>query len=443
MVIIKPFLLGIPLWLEILRTFNPSTDPVRLKNERKFLKELQLLLKDPELLDAANLYLDSLVEEIRNGRSEKSLKNSIERGPLTFEGAFEVAKARIAVSEKFSMSNRLWLDYYSASYSTPEVVGKYRASRLEGCEIFDIGCGAGMQSIFFAENNDVTGVEISPLRVAMAKLNASVYGHKLRRIINADYASVIDNLEINSETVVFSDPLRPSTEVARTLESLVPSPIVLRNLLSPKTEKYVFDLPPQMRWENISLSGEKEYISIEGSINRLTLYQGKLAKSEASAVILPKGGKLSGELGGDSFLLTDEPEEMIYMPDPALIYSGLLHKLQRMGSFKLLSKDKRRVLLTADSNGAAYFPGDVFHYLEFSNEDKLTETLQKLDCGKVVLRFHLPPEEYYKIKGDIEAQLSGSKELYIFKHHSRFLICEKDSDNIRKSLDGVVVTAIK
>lgn len=414
-----------------------------LKNEKKFLKDLQLLAKDEGRREVANSYIDSLIMLIREGRDEKELKKEAFAAPITFEGAYEVAKARISVDSKFSKWNSLWLDSYSASYSTPEIVGNYRANRIGYSELVDLGCGAGLQSIFFANWSRVTAIEVSPLRTAMAKLNFLAYERSAERILNADYTSVIDGLKIGPQTVVFSDPLRPKAETERTLGTLLPSPDVVRKLLAGKTERFVFDLPPQMRWSNIPLEGEKEYISVSGSLNRLTVYQGDLASDNTSAVMLPRNSKVSGNPKEHEWDVSDNPGKFILLPDPSLLYSKLAYQLKGLGDYKIYDQDNRRMVLTSEEKPDSFFPGEVFEVNDVTDWDNLTKTLKGLGSGRVIPRYQIAPENYYKLREVLEKGLSGDIEIYIFKKGNEFTLASKDKTNDRKKEDGTVVKKLQ
>lgn len=414
-----------------------------MKNEPKFARQLHELLKNVDKLEEANDYVDHIVESVRNGHDESKIRKLHGKGPLLLEGAIEVAKSRISVSGKFTRWNRLWLDRYSASYSTPERVARYRAKRLSSMKLVDVGCGAGMQTAFFSGTSSVTGIELSPMRAVMAELNAMVYGHTPRKIINADYVNVIEKLDVDSETVIFSDPLRPRTESERRLESLVPSPAILRSFLVKKTEKFVFDLPPQISWDNIGLEGEKEYISIDGLLNRLTLYQGDLKQSETSAVILPDNIRIEGKPGQAQFDQAESEESHIFVPDISLVYSRLVDSVNSMGKFRLLSRDKRRTVLTGNEEANGYFPGEVFTVLDTASPEELSGKLKKLDCGKTVLRYSLDPDDYYRERNEIEGSLSGEEEFHLFKNNKKYIICRKDDGNADKPVNNGLMQKIE
>lgn len=403
-----------------------------MKSEKKFTAELERLLRDSERLEMADKFIDQVMEDVRNGHDQKKINASRSSDVISNDVAIEVARSRLKVREKFTKWNRLWLDSYSASYSTPEIIGRWRAERLSPSRIVDVGCGAGMQTLFFSENSDVISIEVSRLRSIMARLNATVYSYMPKKIINADYTSVVDSLDIDNETVIFSDPLRPQTEHERTLATLVPSPLVLNKMLSGKTENFVFDLPPQMSWDNITLKGEKEYISINGKINRLSLYMGKTAKQPVSAIMFPANVRITGEPSDHHFKPAEKTGENILVPDTSLTYAGLLSVLEEFGNLREISSAKRRTVLTMEGTADTFFPGEVFEVVDLSDESNLISRLKANDAGRVIPRFFIEPEEYYGFREDVEKQLSGSSDLYLFKAGTKYAICRLDVSNDSK-----------
>ncbi|EQD31940.1 methyltransferase, partial [mine drainage metagenome] len=181
----------------------------------------------------------------------------------------------------------MWLDPYSARYSTPENVAMYRSERLSGNQIIDIGSGAGMQSIFFSKNSKVIGLEINKTRNLMSNLNAEAFAWNKPTFIRGDF----NDLKITDfeEPIIFSDPLRPVLESERETNSLSPNPESIYDSYGEISENFVFDLPPQMERNKIKFTNfESEYISVNGVLNRFTIYLGNLIKKRFSAVMLPE-----------------------------------------------------------------------------------------------------------------------------------------------------------
>jgi cyclopropane fatty-acyl-phospholipid synthase-like methyltransferase len=66
----------------------------------------------------------------------------------------------------------------------PELlVDLVKSGRIKPCRCIDLGCGAGNYSIYLAKNGfDVTGIDISPSAIGIAKENANVKGVQCRFI---------------------------------------------------------------------------------------------------------------------------------------------------------------------------------------------------------------------------------------------------------------------
>ena len=72
--------------------------------------------------------------------------------------------------------------------------------------------------------------------------------------------------------MVFSDPFRPPEEDERQVSSLEPGIPNVLLAYKEKTNHFSFEVPPQIPPDRIPFDCEKEYISLDGQLNRLTLY---------------------------------------------------------------------------------------------------------------------------------------------------------------------------
>ena len=107
---------------------------------------LDMLVENANERRSISRKINEVSDKIREGYHLKDLK--IQGLPERFkEFIFDLARSRIRAEGKFSLGNEVWLDSYSASYSTPEIAGKYRAGRIKNRSIVDLGAGAGMQSV--------------------------------------------------------------------------------------------------------------------------------------------------------------------------------------------------------------------------------------------------------------------------------------------------------
>ncbi len=314
--------------------------------------------------------------------------------------------------------------------ATPETVAGYIARRLKTNIIADLGCGIGGQVIFFAkECKKVYAVERNPEKLEYAKKNCELYNVKNVEFILGDVLSQNIKEKVSDADIIFSDPARPLSEKERTLMTLEPPITEILRLYSDVTPELAFHAPPQMTPSKINLDCEREYLSLNGQLNRLTLYFGALKRCERSAVVLPGGVRLCSSDAAPA-IRTGAPGEYVYEPEPSVVKAELLDELaQTISSNEILfyKGDERRILLT--SSELLHSPLFKDTYLVLRRTERDIHVLQKLlraeKAGKVVLRFDIEPEKYWDVRRKLEEGLSGSRTLHVFGFGKEMLVCEK------------------
>ena len=376
-------------------------------------------------LAKANSRIEAIIELKRKGYSRSAIRDRIPGSAFVNDFLLEVSEARMRCASRYSRWRWLWLDSYSSMYATPEMVGNYRAERLKGYEIVDIGCGAGLQAIMFAMSTPTTGIEADPLRYRLARLNRSVYGANDLRLVRGRFPDAMRNLSIPSGTVLFSDPLRPHKSSVARLSELSPDPGAIVNQLSGKTDSFVFDLPPMMSIRNFPFPGELEYISTNGSVSRLTYYSSPLSDTMRRAVILPDMKVISGAPGDVDLDPADVPRDLILLPDQSVVKAELLWKIPGIEDLGLVQKDERRMILTGNDIDTRSFPGEIYQVTGQCNRSDLVSKLKGLSAGRVFFRFPMQTDAYYTLKNQIERELNGDREYYIFMQEDRLIIARK------------------
>ncbi len=329
------------------------------------------------------------------------------------EEIYEIARCRIKMRDKFSVHN-LYFDEYGLRYSTPEVVGRYRAERIKGYRIADISCGVGMQAIFFSFTNErVLGVDIDERRIRYARLNARAYGRENVEFVvgNCFSSDIVERTR--GYDIIFSDPARKESEMERKLETLLPSPLKVIERYGDRN--YIFDLPPQISRARIPESWEKEYISLDGRIKRLTAYTSDLRECDRRAVSLPSGESICSSDNEDSFIKTSELSNYIYLVDESIYYASLLGAFQKKYGVEYLQVGKRRTLATSGKIIRTAFlkPFQVV-CVERSIKDMIA-CLRALDIGKLTLLFSVDPAKYWEIRKQLEMMLDGNKKAALFR----------------------------
>jgi hypothetical protein len=380
--------------------------------------------------------VEKAVKLIKKGIQRDAVLKRI-RGypPLTKDDIFEIAKTKIKAREKFGeLAERLFFDEEGLRYATPEVVARYRAERLKCGIIADVSCGAGAQLVFFGLHCEKAyGVEIDRKRAFLAMLNAKQLGLDNVEIIVGDALDDATIRKISDAEIIFSDPARPPNEKVRTMENLFPNPLKVYEKYIKVTPEMAFELPPQMPPERVkqSLSGEKEYVSLNFKLNRLALYTGELAEHDVSAVSLPSGEKVTSE-DERVKLEKGEPElkdlkSFIYEVDYTVVKASLLENLAGKLGFNgiIVEQDNRRVLLSSDQEYSSHFLRryDVLDVVPFTTF-QINRKLKELGAKKVTLRFSLSPKEYWEVRKKMEEGLEGERWLYLFRIGDKGVIAE-------------------
>lgn len=315
--------------------------------------------------------------------------------------------------------------------STPEMVAAYIARRLKTDIIADLGCGIGGQVIFFSkECMKVYAVERDPEKLEYAKKNCELYGVKNVEFIHGDALEKSTIEKVSDANIIFSDPARPLSEKERTLSNLEPPITEILRLYSGITPELAFHAPPQMPPSKITLDCEREYLSLHGQLNRLTLYFGSLKHCERSAVVLPGEARLCSS--DAAAIRHGDLGEYVHEPQPSVVKAELLNELAQDAGEKgdevfFYKGDARRTLLTSSKPVKSLFFKDSFKVIGKSEMDirAIKEILKSEQAGKVVLRFDIEPDRYWDVRKQLEKGLSGNRTLHVFGFGKEVVVGEK------------------
>ncbi len=315
--------------------------------------------------------------------------------------------------------------------ATPEIIARYISKRLKTNIIADLGCGIGGQVIFFAkECKKVYAVERNPEKLEYARKNCSLYNVNNVEFVLGDALSQEVKERVHDAEIIFSDPARPSSEKKRTLENLEPPIIEILKIYSDVTPDMAFHVPPQIPPERIGLDCECEYLSLQGQLNRLTLYFGSLKSCERSAVVIPGEAKLCSFKA--PAIKSGQLSEYVYEPEPSISKAGLLNELARKitesdNEIFYYKSDERRILLTSSKLMDSIFFKDRYQVLANIKMDipKLKDILRIEKARSVVLRFDIEPEKYWEMRKMREEGVTGTRTLHVFRCGDDVLVCEK------------------
>ncbi len=362
-----------------------------------------------------------IAEKLRSGWADSKAVQDIDLKMELKNLLLELARGRISAGGRFSNSHALWLDRFSSMYSTPEIVARYRSSRLKGSSIVDIGSGAGMQSIYFGLNSSVQGIEESEMRYLLSLLNLKEFGVLPVNFVNGKYPENAGYLKVDLDTTIYADPLRGSGRKSDP-QTLEPDPRSIIQYYMERVKGFVFDIPLMMTPDKLQIRGETEYISVDGILSRATFYSSSLAEASSSAVLLPSGLRLKGE--PRTVIFEEGIGPALVMPDPAIVKANILYLVTEGSQLYRVYSDSRRLVLASRDHDWG-IPGEHFDMISLCNEHSLRSEIAKLKPSKVIPRYSIPPETYYQFVNSFRSDTNEPNPLYLIRYDGKIAICRK------------------
>lgn len=364
-----------------------------------------------------DVHVKTIMELIKRGKSKEQIAKQLNLHD--FDELCSVAKTRLTTTKT---SEDYYLTEDDLRFATNELVAQYRAKRLACDTLVDVGCGVGIQTIAFARTcKRVIAIDIDKRKIRYALENAKKVDANNIEFIHADGLKALQNLV--GADIVFVDPERAPEEKVRSFDTSFRPP--LRQLIDASrklTPSIAIELPPQI--QKVDLDCEKEFISVDHSLNRLTVYLGDLKRHERSAVLLPGHHELTSD-GSERPLRNSGALKYMFEVDPAVAKAGLSWKLGDEHTF--LYSDERDTLLTSNTLLTSTHLKARYELVD-AVENKFEDILAVLmweNAGKVVLRQKLAPDKYWTERRKYESRLRGDKTLHVFVFAHEALVCRK------------------
>ena len=236
--------------------------------------------------------------------------------------ALTQASLRLAAADKFG-------ELAASMYFTPEgleqatrlSVATHRAARLSAfaaTSVVDLGCGIGGDLVAFARAGiTAAGVDLDPVRVAVAQANLAVLG--LGGAVQVADALDVDHAGFG---VAFCDPAR-RTARGRTFDPDAWTPPwsfvegLLRRDACVKTA-------PGIPHEVVPDGVEAEWVSDRGEVKEAALWGGRLATCARRATVIGAGGLATLTEDDDPGADVVPLGRYLYEPDGAVIRAGLV-----------------------------------------------------------------------------------------------------------------------
>jgi len=256
----------------------------------------------------------------------------------------QAALRRRAVVKFADLAPRMYFTPDGLEQATRTPVAEHRAGRLTAFgtrTLIDLGCGIGGDLVVLSRAGiTVAGVDLDPVRVAVAQANLAALGL-------GGAVKVADVLDVDASPfdVAFADPAR-RTARGRSfdVEDWTPSWSFVEALLRGDS---CVKTAPGIPHDLVPAGVEAEWVSDRGEVKEAALWSGALATTRRRATVIAEGGLAT---------LTDQDDPggevralgaFLYEPDGAVIRAGLVTALAARVGGGLL--DEHIAYVTADA----------------------------------------------------------------------------------------------
>lgn len=346
----------------------------------------------------------------------------------------ELAKEKFSRGAKMSFPSRDAL-----GQATPETVARYRAGRIaqilgheKSLTAVDLCCGIGMDAIALSRKFEkVYAFDTDPKTIKCAGQNAELYRVKNIRFICAPAEEA--SLKALGADFVFADPSRRANgRRVRLLSETGPSGEWLIEFIKKSgVRNFCIEASHTLQPKELPQGCEKEFVSLDGKPNCISLYFGALQRDNYSAVALPAGDRIAAEIAGEKAENRPSLLRYIFELDEGISRFGMQKQL-----LESLGKHSGRAFALNDGflGGSqkfesAFFTNSFKVLATLPGEypvakGRLQEKLQKLKAGKVVLRGKFEEQEQLRLKAEIESGLGGKRKMHIFFFSYSIVVCK-------------------
>ncbi|MDX1994322.1 MAG: methyltransferase domain-containing protein [bacterium] len=337
--------------------------------------------------------------------------------------AVSLAQVRLKARDKFGhLAQKMFFTEDALQQASDPRIRRYRANSVPPRFVVDVCCGIGADSLAFATaGSGVYGIDLDPVRVAMARLNAAVLG------LPNTHFEVGDATEIRTAdgaVTLFFDPARREEDGRRIydVEAYNPPLSLVRQWsahaiavkLSPGVDlRQLEDYPALI-----------EFISVEGDLKEAVMWLGAGWRT-MKATLLTSDGVLHWQRTSEPEARPlSEPRGWLIEPDPALIRAGLVQDAaQHFDGFLL---DETIAYFTTDTKPASPWvrAWQILDWMPF-NLKKLRAYLRERNVGTVTVKKRgsaLTPEG---LSADLKLKGDASRTLVLTRYNEQpiVLIC--------------------
>ncbi len=245
----------------------------------------------------------------------------------------DLLDARTRLSGRHSLGAQWFARAAVAKQASSELTATWRARRFpKGERVADLCAGAGVDSVALAKNHEVIAVDSHWVSAAFVRANLKRHCEGSHYVVAGRVPQVAPRVRF-----CFADPER-RVDGRRVVDPQHAAPS-LSELLDSECgdEGLGVKLSPMVKTSDLDEEGELEFISVGGELKEVVLWTGAL-KEACRRVSLPSSGFV---LDGEPILVQEigTVGDILYVPDPALVRSGLLGQVAEEQGLWGLEKD--------------------------------------------------------------------------------------------------------
>lgn len=260
--------------------------------------------------------------------------------PDLVAAALTQAELRRAARAKFTRADAMFFTRPGLEQASAEIVARHRAARFPGdAWMADLCTGIGGDLIALAAGRDVLAVDIDPVHLRMARLNAAAYG-----VTAEGRQADVRDVDLAGLDAAFVDPAR-RTNTRRLRPGDSEPPLDWCLAVADAVPAVAVKLAPGLDRAAVPPGWELEFVADRRELKEATAWSPALATTTRRATVLPNGDTLLPDAGGT--VPVGEPGAYLLDPNPAVTRAGLVEELARAtGTWKI---DDQIAFLSADT----------------------------------------------------------------------------------------------
>ena len=332
------------------------------------------------LVHAAQAWADHAGDPVRVAALVRRLEPDAEKAAAATTQAQLRAKG---VAKFGDAAHQMFFTPDALEQATRTRVADHRAARLAaavpGGSVVDLGCGIGGDLIAFARAGLVAaGVDLDPVRVAMARANLDALG--LPGAVQAGDATAVDPSGFDA---AFADPARRGGRgrVFDVAGWAPPWPWVL-DLLQ---RRALVKVAPGIGHDLVPPGAEAEWVSDGGEVKEAVIWSPALSTTDRRATVIGERGLATLTDEDDPGAGVREVGAFLYEPDGAVVRAGLVTAVAAGVDGGLV--DEHIAYVTSDASFRTPFARGyrVLEQLPY-REKQLRAALQERGIGRLTIK---------------------------------------------------------